>query len=231
MPRRSLALAAPVAALAALAAVPATGSAAVITPDRPCYTTVYSGGKLAWQPINVAVTGGNANARFMVYGVGGKASSTTSQFDGAGNGAVALSSFSNPGIDPSKGRTITLAVTEFPVGAPSGDTGAVNIKATTLALDLSNKPRSAYSRRTWTMSGLTPLTGLRTMYASWYRGSKLVKRSKLGTANACGYLRVKRSAFPSRKYRKLTLRVHSQKKWSKSLPYLKTTVRVVRRYF
>ncbi|WP_210493906.1 hypothetical protein [Patulibacter sp. SYSU D01012] len=231
MPRRILALAAPAAAIAALAAVPATGSASTIVTDRACYTSVYANGKLSYQPITVAVGQANPNTKFMVYGVGGRANYGEGVADAAGNGSTVVTRFSVPGIKPSKGRTITLAVTEFPVGGKSGDTGAVNVKATTLALDLSNKPRAAYSRRTWTMSGLTPLTGSRSMYASWYRGSKLVKRTKLGTANECGYLRVKRSAFPSRKYRKLTLRVHSQKTWSKDAPYLKMTVRVFRRYF
>jgi hypothetical protein len=229
MPRRRTAALVPALALVGLAAVPATGSAAVLTPNQACYTRVPT---QASQTITVGVSGGNPSTRFQVFGVGGKAGSVTGTLDAAGNGTASIvNGFSTGGISPSAGRTITLAVNEFPVGAPSGQTGSVNVKVTNLALELARTPQSAYAKRVWKISGLAPLTGgTRTVYASWYSGKKLVKRVKLGTGNECGYLRVKRSGFPSRKYRSLTLRVHAQPKWSKDLPYLKTSIRVVKRY-
>jgi hypothetical protein len=229
MPRRLTAALVPAVALAGLAAVPATGSAAVLTPNQPCYTRVPT---QASQTITVGVTGGNPNTRFQVAGRDGKAGSVTGTFDAAGNASASIvNSFSTGGISPSAGRSLTLAIKEFPVGAASAETGSVKVKVTNLALELARTPRSAYAARVWRISGLAPLTGgTRTVYASWYSGSKLVERVKLGTGNACGYLRVKRSGFPSRKYRSLTLRVHAQPKWSKDLPYLKTSIRVVKRY-
>lgn len=226
MSRRTWAFAAPAVVLAALA-VPTAASASVINLQNPCVAHEPVGG---YQPISGTVSGGTPGGRFQIFGVDGKASSFVGTFDGAGNAPFAITSYSVRGIAPSKGQTVALAVNEFtPGGVVVSGTGAV--KVTTLAIDLSNKPRAAYSKRVWAISGLAPVTGDRSLWASWYRGKKLVKRIKLGVANECGYLRVKRSAFPNSRYRSLTLRVHSQKKWTKQAPYLKVPVKVVRRYF
>lgn len=226
MSRRTWTLAAPAVVFAALA-VPVSSSASVVNLATPCVSHVPTGG---YQPISGTVSGGVPGGRFQIFGVDGKASSFVGTFDGAGNAPFSIPSYSVRGISPSKGQTVQLAVNEF---TPNGAvvTGGGAVKVTTLTIDLANKPRSAYAKRVWRLSGLAPVTGDRTVWASWYRGKKLVKRIKLGTSNECGYLRVKRSGFPSKRYRSLTLRVHSQKTWDKKAPYLKVPVKVVRRYF
>lgn len=226
MSRRSWALAAPAVVLAALA-VPAAASASVITLDRPCVAHQPVG---PYQPITGTVTGGTPGGRFQIFGVDGKASSFVGTFDGAGNAPFSIASYSVRGITPSKGQTVPLAVNEFASGA-AVVTGNGAVKVTTFAFDLARTPRAAYAKRVWRVSGLAPLTGDRTLWASWFRGKKLVKRIKLGVANECGYLRVKRSMFPGTRYRSLTLRVHHQKVWDKKSPYLKANVKAIRRYF
>ncbi|MDX8153140.1 hypothetical protein SK069_16200 [Patulibacter brassicae] len=226
---RRTALALPVAALAAATVVPTVASAATITPSKPCYVRVPT---QASETMNFALSGGTPGGRWQVYGVNGKAGSVTGSFDGAGNATASLvNSFSTGSISPSAGRTIEIRVREF---GPNGslDTGSTKVKVTNLALDLANRPRGAYSKRVWRVSGLTEtLTGSKTVYATWKKGSKTVKRTRLGRANACGYVRVKKSAIPRSGGRSFTLYVHAGSRLDTSKPYLRQTVRVIRRYF
>jgi hypothetical protein len=232
MSRRATAAVVPAVALLGLAAAPALSSAATITPDRACYSNVPTQGS---QPVNVGITGGNPNARFLVFGVGGKAGSQTGTLDASGNASATITgSLSTGGISPSKGKTIQLAVNEYPVGAPSGQTGAVNIKVTNAALDVNIKRRNPFARATWTVSGLTPLFGQGTLYASYTKGTKsrkVIKRIKLGTPkNACGYLRVSKVPPPSKRTGTWTIWVHVGKKFVEKQS-LATSIRVYRRYF
>lgn len=232
MIRRSTAAVVPAVALLGLAVAPAMSSAATIVPDRACYSRVPTQGS---QPINLAIAGGVPNARFFAFGVGGKASSSqTTTFDAAGNGAAQITNFSTGGINPSKGRTLTIGLNQYGTGTPNGQTDAVNVTVTNAALDVNIKRRSPYSRATWTVSGLTPLFGQGTLYASYTRGTKsrkVVKRIKLGTPkNACGYLRVKKVPPPARRTGTWTIWVHVGKKFVEKQS-LATSIRVYRRYF
>jgi hypothetical protein len=233
MPRRATAAVVPAVALLGLAAVPAVSSAATMTPDRACYSRVPTQGS---QPINLAISGGVANARFFAFGVGGKASSSpTATFDAAGNGSATISDFSTgASISPSKGRTISIGLNQYGPGTPNGQTDAVNVKVTNAALDVNIKRRSPFSRATWTVSGLTPLFGQGTLYASYTKGTKsrkVIKRIKLGTPNnACGYLRVSKVPPPSHRTGTWTIWVHVGKKFVEKQS-LATSIRVYRRYF
>lgn len=213
---------------AALIAVPASASAATITPLKSCYSRVPTKGS---EPITAQLTGGLPGGRFQAYGVGGKASSVLGNFDAAGNATVGIPGFSTGTIDPSRGRTIQIAVKEFrPFNQPQVPDGVANVKVTNVALDIASRPRAAFAARRIAVSGITPITGNRTMYASWYRGSRLVKRIKLGVGNECGYVSVRRSAIPKSSSTKFRLRIHSQKRYSKSKYSISTTVRRFRTY-
>jgi hypothetical protein len=222
--RRTLAVAVP-AVLLVGAAVPASSSAGTITPTAACYAHVPVG---PYQDVTVNVAGGPPAARFQVRGVGGKAGSAIGDLDPAGNATATLSNgFSTGGIDPSKGRTIALEA------ADQSGTGAVfatgSIQVTNVALKIDLKTRSPFSPAVWTMSGLTPVYGAGPLYASYVNGksgSKVIKRVKLGTPNACGYLRVKRVAPPKRAYRTWTIYVHV----GKSLDKKKSLVAGIKTY-
>jgi hypothetical protein len=205
---RTLLAAVPVAALAV--ALPTSASAATITPSQACYVNIPTGPA---QPITFTLSGGTPNGRFQVFGVDGKASSVVGNFDGAGNATGAITGkFSVGGsISALQGRTVTLAVNEF---TPNGtiETGRTNITVTNAAIDIARKPTNPFRKRTWRVSGLTPLFGGGPLYASYVNGkgksNKVVKRVKLGTPNACGYLKVKRLLPPKRAYRTWTVFVH-----------------------
>lgn len=214
---------------AALTAVPATASAATITPLKSCYSRVPTKGS---EPIVVALAGGIPGGRYQAYGVNGKASSAVGNFDAAGNAVAAIPNFSTGTIEASRGRTIQVAVREFPpYGAPPVPEQFAAVKVTNVALTIARTPRAAFRARRIEVSGLTPLTGTRTMYASWYSGKRLVKRIKLGVANACGYVSVRRSLIPRTRSTKFTLRVHAQKRYTSKKPSIRTTVRRYRSFF
>ncbi len=214
---RSLKLAVP-ASLAFGLLLPIGANAATITPLKECYSRVPTQGA---EPLTFNLAGGNPNTRFLLSGVNGQAGSVSGTFDGAGNAAAVIPNGFGSGrsIGPSKGRTIQMQVQEYPVGAPSGVTGTANVKVTNVAMKIDLKRRQPFSRATWTVSGLTPIVGPGTLYASYIRGtkgSKVVKRIRLGKPNACGYLRVRKVAPPAREFRTWTIYVHVGKKLDKS---------------
>lgn len=212
--------------------LPMASNAATITPLKPCYARIPTEGA---EPLTFNLAGGNPNTRFLLSGVDGAASSVSGTFDAAGNAAAAIPNGFGSGrsIGPSKGRTIPMQIQEYPIGAPSGVTGTTNVTVTNVAMDIKLKRRSPFSKATWTVSGLTPIVGPGTLYASYIRGtkgSKVVKRIKLGTPNACGYLRVRKVAPPARQFRTWTIYVHVGKKLDKSKS-ISSRLRTYRTYF
>lgn len=236
MSRRTLAAALPAVAVLGLA-VPATSSGSSIRPSKACYAQVAPG---VYQPITGTVTGGIPGASFRVQGTSGAASNSTGTIDGAGNGPFSIPSFNIRGTKPSKGKTIPLEVLEGAPGTPPARTGTGKAKVTNSAMTISLKRRAPFSRATWTISGLTPVFGAGTLYASYSRGRysqgspapRIFKRVKLGRpTNACGYLRVKKVAPPRRRFETNTVWVHVGKTFSleRSLAYSITTFRTFRR--
>jgi len=203
MPRPMTLAAVPAIAMLGLAAVPAVGSAATITPSAPCYATLYddskpSGQKLQYQPMVGTITGGTPGGRFQIYGVGGKAGSQVGNFDGAGNASYTIASYSTPGINPSAGRTVKLEVTEFLGAGGTPITGSASVKVSTIAVDVATRPSNPRKARVVRVSG-TPFANQK-LYGFIVRGSKsskVLKRISLGTANACGYARKRAIVAPS----------------------------------
>jgi hypothetical protein len=215
MRRHHLLLAAPAAALAL--ALPGAATASTLTPTKSCFSRVPVKGS---EPLTFTITGGVPGGRFLVSNPDGLIGSVSGTFDAAGNATSAITDFSVPGggIDPVKGKTVPLQVQEY--GGPfSGNvTGGGNVTVTLAALDISNRSlNKPYSRRTWVMSGLTPLFGKGTLYATWIASGhkKATKISRLGRPDACGYLRVKRSASPVRHSGRWKIYVHVGKKLDK----------------
>lgn len=228
---RSLKLAVPASVVCGLL-LPIAADAATITPLKPCYARVPTKGA---EPLTFALTGGNPSTRFLLSGVEGQAGSVSGTFDAAGNATAVIPDGFGSGrsIGPSKGRTITMQVQEFPVGAPSAVTGTANVKVTNVAMDIALKRRQPFKAATWKVSGLTPLVGSGTIYASYVRGtkgSKVVKRVKLGKPNDCGYVRVRKMAPPSRSYGTWTIYVHVGKKLDKAKS-ISSRIRTYKRYF
>lgn len=236
MPRPLSLATIPAAAILGLAAIPAAGSAATIAPSAPCYATSYdqsrpSGERLQWQPMTGTISGGTPGGRFQIYGVGGKAGSQVGNFDAAGNASYTITSYSSPGISPSAGRTVRLEVTEF-VNGTSPVTGAVDVKVSTLAVDVASRPSSPLRKRVVRVSG-TPFAGqqLYGFVVRGKKGSRVLKRISLGRANACGYARTRAVVAPSR-YRTGTysLYINPGKKLKKSSA-VGYSFRITRRYF
>jgi hypothetical protein len=231
MPRSFSLAAVPTIALLGLAAVPAASSAATIAPSAPCYATLYQNSKLSYQPMTGTISGGTPGGRFQIYGVGGKASSMVGNFDAAGNAAYTLTSYSNPGINPSAGRTVGLEVTEFAAGG-SVVTGTTTVKVTTISADVESRPSNPRRARVVRASG-TPFANQK-LYGFVVRGtssSRVLKRISLGTANVCGYVRTKAVVAPST-YRTGTYRLYinagKSLKKSEAIAY---SFRITRRYY
>lgn len=218
MPRPLSLVAAPTIALFGLAAVPAVGSAATITPSAPCYSSLYRPGNTQYQPITGTISGGTPGGRFQIYGVGGKAGSQVGNFDAAGNASYSIGgSYSTAGIYPSAGRAVKLEVTEFqPGGSPI--TGSVDIKTATIAVDVSTKPSNPRKKRLVRASA-TIFAGQK-VYGFIVRGTKstkVLKRFEIGTGNVCGYVS-RRAVVAPTNYRtgSYTLYVNAGKKLDKA---------------
>lgn len=181
------------------AAVPALASAATVTLDKPCYGKVPGG---ASEPIVASVTGGTPNANFQViFTVPGKASgsagSMTGTFDATGSGTVTYANISTPTstINPSKGQTVLLSVTDF--GAGGVETPVGQFKVSTVSIDVSTKPRNPRSKRAVKVSA-TPFAG-QTVYAFVTKtgSSKVLKKFRVGKTNECGYAERRAVVAPS----------------------------------
>lgn len=232
MSRRTLAAALPAVALLGLA-VPAPSSGSAVSLSRACYTEAAPG---VYQPIQGTVTGARPGFSFQVRGTGGAAASATGTIDGAGNAGFSIPSFTMAGAKPSKGRTIPLEILEGAPGSPLVRTGTGSAKVTNSAMAINLRRRAPFSPATWTISGLNPLFGPGTLYASYSRGRyaegspspKIFRRIKLGRpTNACGYLRVKKVAPPRRRFETNTIWVHVGPSFvpERSLAYSITTFR------
>lgn len=210
-PRHALLAVAPV--IAALA-LPAAGQAATITPLKRCYAHVPTKGS---QPLTMLLRGGVPYGRFLVEGVDGKASSVEGTFNAAGNAITALTYYSTGGgIDPTRRVRVGLEVREYSGPYTGQITGTGSAFVTNTAMKISDRHlEHPYGKRTWVISGLTPLFGKGSLYASWIkRGHKRVVRTvRLGRPSAgCGYLRVRRSAAPVRHTGWWKIYVHVGKK-------------------
>lgn len=199
--RRTAGLA--VSTAAALLAIPAAAQAVTLTPSKGCYTNVPTRGG---EPLVTTLTGGTPGGRFQVAatvpGKGtGSAGSISGNFDAAGNAVAAIP---NPGmprttIDPSEGQTLRLSVQDYGSGAPAVEAGAVKI--TTLAIDVSSRPRSPRRRRSVRVSG-GPFAG-QTLYGFVVKpnGRRVLRRVRLGRTNGCGYVS-HRSVVAPRSFRR-----------------------------
>lgn len=232
MSRRSLAAALPAAALVGLA-IPATSSGSAVRLSQACYAQAAPG---VFQPITGTIVGGAPGSSFRIQGRRGAASSADGTVDGAGNAAFSIPSFNIRGTRPSKGQKVALEVLEGTPGASLTRTGRGTARVTNSAMSISLKRRAPFSPATWTVSGLTPVFGPGTLYASYSRGRytagssapRIFKRITLGRpTNACGYLRVRKVAPPRRRFETNTIWVHVGKTFDirKSLAYSIRTFR------
>jgi hypothetical protein len=198
MPRPLALAAAPSLAVLALAAVPAAGQASTIAPAQQCVSSLFdsSAVRTSYQPMTGTISGGVPGGRFTISGKGGQASFFSGTFDAAGNAAYSITSYGSSGIKPSKGRTVTLEVSE-PINGVSTVTGQTNIKKSVVALDFDiTSPRRLSAKRSVKVSG-TPFAG-KTVYAFVVRGTKgkkVLRKVSLGKTNACGYTSRKVSLF------------------------------------
>lgn len=232
MSRRILVTALPAAALLGLA-VPATSSGSAVRLSKACYAQTAPG---VHQPITGTIVGATPGFSFRVRGRRGAASNATGTIDGAGKAGFSIPSFDIRGTKPSKGRTIPLEVLEGAPGSPLARTGTARARVTNSAMSINLQRRRPFSPATWTVSGLTPVVGPGTLYASYSRGRytqgspapRIFKRIRLGRpTNACGYLRVKKVAPPRRRFETNTIWVHVGASFDiqKSLAYSITTFR------
>jgi hypothetical protein len=234
MPARITVLALTGAALAL--ALPAAASAGTLTVDKPCYVYVPPPlGHSESELINVAVTGGTPGDDLQVVaGDTGQFGTAFGTFDANGNGTAQLAPVfaSSRSLDPLRGETIPLhAVDLVATGPVTIATGSAVI--TNLAIQVARRPSNPYRKRVIRVSGLTLLAGAGPLYASFakgYNGRKLIKRIKLGTPNACGYLRVKKVLPPRRGPNTWSMYVHVGRSFRTSDPNLEYTFRVSRTF-
>lgn len=220
-------------ALTALAAVPAIADAATVTLDKPCYGHVPTGGS---EPIVATITGGTANGRFqLIFTVPGKASGTagsqSGNFDAAGNAVVTYQGIYPPHttIAPSKGQTVNVSITDYAAGGVEQPAGS--FKVTTVAMDVSTKPRNPRSKRAVRVSG-TPFAG-QVLYGFITKpsSSRVLHKFRIGKANECGYA-ARRAVVAPRSYRTGTYRlwINAGNRLHKDKA-LGGSFRIFRRYF
>ncbi len=176
-------------AAALVAAGPAVAGAATVTLDKPCYSKIPTGDS---QPVVATLAGGTPGGRFQLIftapGKGsGSAGSQSGDFDAAGNAVVTYTTISPPKttINPSKGQRVDVSVTDYAAGGV--ETPAGSFLVSTVALDVSTKPRNPRAKRAVKVSG-TPFAG-QTLYGfvTKSNSTRVLKKFKIGVANACGY--------------------------------------------
>jgi len=198
------------AAAALLAAVPAGASAAVsATLSKACYSNIPTRGS---EPIVATLTGGTPGGRFQLNTVapnrpGGSLGFVSGNFDAAGNAVAQITSWRLPTftINPSKGQTVVLTVSDYTAGAL--DVPVAQTRVTNVAMDVSSKPRSPRRKRKVAVSG-SPFANQR-LYGFIVKGTsrKVLRRISLGRANACGYVSSRQIVAP-RSYRPGSYRLY-----------------------
>lgn len=200
MTRTPRLLAALAGAAAVTAAAPAAAGAATVTVDKPCYGKIPLGGS---EPVVATITGGTPGGRFQLIfsvpgGASGSAGSQSGDFDAAGNAVVTYQGIRPPRttIDPSKGQTIDVSVTDFAAGGVEQPSGS--FKVTTIALDVATRPGNPRAKRAVKVSG-TPFAN-RVVYGFITKpgSSKVLKRFRIGKGNVCGYAERRAVVAPTR---------------------------------
>ena len=199
MPRTSLPAALAAAAIS-LAAVPAVGAAApAATLDRPCYAHVPTQGS---QPIVATLTGGTPGAGFVFAATGpgkptGSAGSVSGTFDAAGNATAQIENVAPPSgtIEPTQGQRVFLSVTDS--GAGNAVTPVGSVLVTNIAITVAATPRNPHSRRLVRVSGGSVFAG-QSLYGFVVKpgSSHVLRRVRLGKANACGYVSARAVVAP-----------------------------------
>lgn len=194
-------------------ALPAVASAGTLTANQSCYTHFpLTTSAVKTQPMYVTVTGGTPGGRFQVRagrtpGDAGFGSAGAS-FNASGVGVAVISDVYPSSIDPLAGLTLYLAAHDFTTDT---DIATGTTKLTNAAIEVDRLPTNSFRKRVLRVSGLTPIFGAGALYGSYvrgYNGKKVIKRVKLGTPNACGFLKVKRVLPPARGFHKWALYVH-----------------------
>lgn len=200
MIRSSRLLAALAGTAAMTVAVPAAASAATVTLDKPCYGKIPLGGS---EPVVATIAGGTPNGRFqLIFSAPGKASgsagSQSGSFDAAGNAVVTYQNIRPPmtTIDPSKGQTINVSVTDFAAGGVELPAGSFLVS--TIAVNVSTKPRNPRSKRAVKVSGTPFANQVLYGFITKPNSSKVLKKFKVGKANVCGYAERRAVVAPTR---------------------------------
>lgn len=220
-------------AVATTAAISASADAATVSLNKPCYGKIPLG---ASEPVVATITGGTPNGRFqLIFSVPGKASGTagsqSGDFDAAGNAVVTYEGIHPPRttIDPSRGQTINVSITDY--GAGGVEQPAGSFKVTTVALDVATRPSNPRRKRAVKVSG-TPFAD-QTLYGfvTKSNSSRVLRKFKIGKGNACGYAE-RRAVVAPRSYRTGSYRlyVNTGSKLNKDLA-LWSSFRITRRLY
>ncbi|MDO9406805.1 hypothetical protein [Patulibacter sp.] len=177
------------AVLAAALAVPTVASAAVTgSVLLPCHSNSPLGS--ADEPIEVGLSGGTPGAAFRVLASlpgrrAGGVGSTTGTFDGDGDATARILRLGGLGRAVSAGRPVALAVQE---GAGAPVTVAETL-VTNFTVDVATHPTGPGARRRVRVSG-TPFAEQRvSAFLVRASGGPVLRRTPLGRADACGFLR------------------------------------------
>jgi hypothetical protein len=201
---------APAVAVAALIVPAAASSAPAVTLDRSCYAHLPTRGS---EPIVATITGGTPGAGFLLAatdpGKGtGSAGSVSGTFDGAGNATAQIPDVSPPSgtINPSKGEQVQLSVQDFGAGGAETPVGTALI--TNIAITVSSRPRSPRAHRLLRVSAGSTFAG-KALYGFVVKpgASKVLRRFRVGKANACGYASTRAIVAP-RSFRAGSYRVY-----------------------
>lgn len=184
----------------ALLAVASPASAApTVTIDKPCYSHVPTGGT---EPIVATITGGTPGADFLLSatdpGEGrGSAGSVSGTFDATGNAVAQITNVFPPSgsISPLRGQAVNLSITDYGSGATDVPAGKAVI--TNLTIDVAARPSNPRRPRLVRVSG-TPFAG-KTLYGfvTKSKGTRVLRRFRLGKGNVCGFAGSKAIVAPS----------------------------------
>ncbi len=196
MPRPALLAAALLGVPAALLGAPTPGSAAISgSVLLPCHSNSPLGSRD--EPIETALDGGTPGATFrLVASLPGRATggvgAATGTFDADGTATVRITRLGGLGTRPMPGRTVALAVQEG-----SGPVVSVaETRVTNLSVDVATRPARLGARRLVRVSG-TPFSGARlSAFLVRASGGPVLRRTALGRADDCGWLRRTAAVLP-----------------------------------
>lgn len=210
-------------ALAALAALPAHATGALVSVPQRCIADWPGQGS---QPIGVRAVGlAPGQAVRLTLEVDGKAVSGIPAVtaDAGGSISTQLSSWtSNLAPGPAHATPARMVVADLASGT---ELGAARFTVTNVGLDFDGTTGPNADGRIWEVSGLTLFGGDRSYWAHYFNAGKFIGSQRLGRpGGACGFLRTREALVPFDRFGTFMVKVQASRRYRSDRPWLGGTV-------